>query len=75
MKYIVLVFYFFGLTSAWTQPIPSNTPSVRGWMSGNWFNAGQSGHGLQIEVLNNGRAVLAWYTYDSDGTGRGNSRR
>ena len=68
LKVCVLVFSFFGLNSAWAQPIPSNTPSVRGWMSGNWYNVEQSGHGLQIEVLNNGRAVVAWYTYDSDGT-------
>lgn len=49
------------------QHIPANTPSVRAWMSGNWYNPDQSGHGVQIEVLDNGRAVIAWYAYDGSG--------
>ncbi len=49
------------------QNVPINVPSVRGDMSGNWFNPEQSGHGVQIEVLDGGRVVVAWYTYDGDG--------
>lgn len=49
------------------QHIPANLLGLRGWMSGNWYNPGQSGHGVQIELLDNGRAVVAWYTYDADG--------
>lgn len=49
------------------EPIPSNLFGPRGWMSGNWYNADQSGHGLQVEMLDNGRVVIAWYTYDGDG--------
>lgn len=52
---------------AWAQPLPSNIPSIRADMSGNWFNPEQSGHGIQLEVLDNGRVVLAWYTFDRNG--------
>lgn len=36
-------------------------------VTGNWYIPGQSGHGLQIEVLKNSEAVVAWYTFDADG--------
>lgn len=36
-------------------------------VSGNWFNPQQPGHGLQIEVLDRSRAVVAWYTFDPQG--------
>ncbi len=35
--------------------------------TGNWANPEQPGHGLQIEVLPDGRAVVAWYVYNSLG--------
>lgn len=51
----------------WAQHIPVNIPSIRADMSGNWFNPDQDGHGIQLEVLDNGRVALAWYTYDING--------
>jgi len=54
-------------TSAVAQHIPVNPPSIRADISGSWFNPGQSGHGLMIEVLDSQRAVVAWYTYDANG--------
>lgn len=41
--------------------------SVRGDISGNWYNPDQPGHGLQIEVMDGGGAIIAWYLYDQDG--------
>ncbi|MEJ8567214.1 hypothetical protein [Elongatibacter sediminis] len=41
--------------------------SVRGAVSGNWYGPDQSGHGVQIEVIDEHRAVVAWYVYDADG--------
>jgi hypothetical protein len=35
--------------------------------SGSWFNENQSGHGITVEVLTDGRAVVYWMTYDADG--------
>jgi hypothetical protein len=35
--------------------------------SGSWFNENQSGHGITVEVLTDGRAVVHWMTYDEDG--------
>jgi hypothetical protein len=39
----------------------------RGDFSGSWFDPAQSGHGLNIEVLDRGQAVVAWYTFDPAG--------
>jgi len=36
-------------------------------MTGNWFVPSQDGHGLQIEVLDLSTAVVAWYTFDTQG--------
>lgn len=33
-------------------------------ISGSWYNPDQSGHGLAIEVAENGKLVAYWYTYD-----------
>ena len=49
------------------QHVPVNLPNVRAAMSGNWYNPEQSGHGVQIEILDGARAVVAWYTYDGTG--------
>jgi len=53
--------------TASAQHLPVNPPSIRADLSGSWFNAGQSGHGLMIEILDRQRAVVAWYTYDAAG--------
>lgn len=41
--------------------------SVRGGFSGNWYNPDNDHQGLQIEVIDPRRAVVAWYTYDDAG--------
>lgn len=46
---------------------PAQEPSLRGDFSGNWFDPDQSGHGVQIEVINPREAVVAWYVFDPDG--------
>jgi len=35
--------------------------------SGAWYNTGQSGHGISIEVISPERAIVYWYAYDSEG--------
>jgi hypothetical protein len=55
-------------TTATAQTAPAADPiGIRGDFSGSWFNPAQSGHGLFIEVLDRGRAVVAWFTFDPDG--------
>jgi hypothetical protein len=54
------------------QPVPANEPAsdpigIRGDFSGTWFNPQQSGHGLFVEVLDRGRAAVAWFTFDPAG--------
>lgn len=41
--------------------------SLRGDISGNWFDPARDGQGLQIEVIDARRAVVAWYTFDAAG--------
>jgi len=36
-------------------------------ISGGWFNPDHDGEGLTIEVLDGERAVVIWYTYDTQG--------
>jgi hypothetical protein len=45
-----------------SDPVP--TEATR---SGSWFTASQSGHGFVIEVLDNGQALVYWFTYDLEG--------
>ncbi len=36
-------------------------------VTGNWYAPEQSGHGLQIELLDLSQALVAWYAFDPDG--------
>ena len=36
-------------------------------VTGNYYNPAQSGHGVNIEVLDAERAIVTWYVYDHDG--------
>ncbi|MEE4303739.1 MAG: hypothetical protein V2J19_06250 [Wenzhouxiangella sp.] len=40
---------------------------IEAGVTGNWYDPQQPGHGLQIEILDLSRAVVAWYTFDADG--------
>jgi hypothetical protein len=61
-----LAFLFSAATLA--QPMPGATPiGPRGDFSGTWYNPGQSGHGLFIEILDRGQAAVAWFTFDPAG--------
>lgn len=42
-------------------------PVVDASVSASWYNPEQSGHGLSVEVLDSGRAVVYWYTFDQTG--------
>jgi hypothetical protein len=35
--------------------------------SGSWYNPAQDGHGLSVEVLDDGTVLAYWYTYTPDG--------
>lgn len=35
--------------------------------SGSWFNPAQSGHGFSIEIISQDRAIVYWFTYDTEG--------
>ncbi len=51
-----------------SQHIPEYNPmGLTGDFSGSWYNPEQSGHGLFVEVLDGGRAAVAWFTFDPQG--------
>ncbi|MFC1719510.1 putative metal-binding motif-containing protein [Pseudomonadota bacterium] len=47
-----------------------NLPSIDSTYSGAWFNPGHDGEGFIIEVLENQRALVYWFTYDDKGNQR-----
>jgi hypothetical protein len=49
---------------------PTNLPALDHRFSGAWFDAGHDGEGYIIEVLEDNRAVVFWFTYRDDGTQR-----
>ena len=41
--------------------------NIRPSWSGDWYNPDQSGHGISVEILDDERTIIFWYTYDRDG--------
>jgi len=39
------------------------------WISGVWFNPESTGEGFVVEVIEDGRGVVYWFTYAADGSG------
>jgi hypothetical protein len=64
---IIFISMALAAPQAAAQHLPINPPSIRGDLSGSWYNPDQSGHGLMVEILDNQRVVVAWYTYDASG--------
>jgi len=48
-------------------PLQASELTVRGGFTGNWSDPEPIRQGVQIEVLPDGRAVVAWFTYDAFG--------
>jgi hypothetical protein len=48
------------------------TPSIGidGYLSGNWYNPQQAGHGFQLEMATNDVMVAIWFVYAPDGSGQ-----
>ena len=40
------------------------------WISGAWFNPDRDGEGFIVEVFENGRGLVYWFTYAADGSGQ-----
>jgi len=55
------------LATLTTGAVADDAFSVRGGISGSWFDPDQQGLGMQIEVIDEHRALVAWFTYDLDG--------
>ena len=44
------------------------TTTLGGYLSGNWYNPNQSGHGFQLEFTKDAGLVAIWFVYSPDGT-------
>jgi len=40
------------------------------WISGAWFSPDRAGEGFVVEVFENGRGLVYWFTYAADGSGQ-----
>lgn len=58
--------FVLGLLAA-AQPGTAQELSIRGGFSGSWYDPEQSGHGIEIDVIDPRRVVVTWYTFAPDG--------
>ena len=49
---------------------PASTIPLGGYMSGNWYNPTQGGHGFQLELTSTHEMVAIWFVYTPDGSGQ-----
>ncbi len=48
--------------------LPAETPFVAGTgMTGAWYNPDRDGEGFLVEILDGDRALVTWFTYDTQG--------
>ena len=60
-----------GITSLGRIAAGAGSPAkIDGYMSGNWYNAGQAGHGFQLEMTDTKSMLAVWFVYTPDGTGQ-----
>lgn len=55
------------ILALWLAPAFAADRYVDGDLSGNWFDPANSGHGLQVEILNLSQAVVTWFAFEPDG--------
>lgn len=53
--------------AAWAQMPAADPVGLRGDVGGLWYDPGNSGQGLHVEVLDAGLATVTWYTFDAEG--------
>lgn len=55
-----------------TLSLPAAAPpiGIDGYLSGNWYNPQQAGHGFQLEMATNNVMVAIWFVYAPDGSGQ-----
>jgi arylsulfatase A-like enzyme len=64
LAFVVVVNLLAGVTSLQAQM------SVDTRMNGSWYDPAHTGEGFLLEVLNDNRAVVYWFTYDEAGAQR-----
>jgi len=59
-----------GMTGTITVNAPAVPIALGGYMSGNWYNANQAGHGFQLELSGTNDMIAIWFVYTPDGSGQ-----
>jgi hypothetical protein len=69
MKILLSLIFVFSTASVFgdLSIFRDDYPNVRPSLSGSWFNPEQAGHGISVEILDEERTIIFWYTYDLDG--------
>lgn len=65
LVYVVLLTYL--TVAAGQSGTDSGVLTLRGGFTGNWTDPTPNNQGIQIEVLDNDRAIVIWFTFDQDG--------
>ena len=64
MKKSTLFVLMFLINLLYCQSVMAQNNIVQAEMTGAWYNPQRSGEGLLIEILDNDKALVTWYTYD-----------
>ena len=68
MKILLSLLLIFSTASLYGDlTLYGDFTNVRPSWSGSWYNPEQSGHGINIEILDEERSIIYWYTYDLQG--------
>jgi hypothetical protein len=66
MKKSITYSLLFLISLFYCQCAVAQNNIVKSEMTGAWFNPQRSGEGLLIEILDNDKALVTWYTYNFD---------
>jgi streptogramin lyase len=65
------IWFTEGLASQIGKLVPTGSGiKIDGYISGNWFNPAQSGHGFQLEVAQDNTMIAIWFVFAPDGSGQ-----
>jgi hypothetical protein len=59
-----------GMVGTITVNAPNVPIALGGYMSGNWYNSNQGGHGFQLELSGSNDMIAIWFVYTPDGSGQ-----
>ncbi len=64
-RYICIFIVLFAFSQC--NPVNAQSFDIQAAHSALWYNPEQSGHGINVYVLENNRILVIWYVYDNNG--------